>query len=309
MYSNLNICIIGNGIHSKRIQNILSKKKIKFLIYKPKNKINYAKKNLNELKKFNTFFITSPDNTHYHYINKLYRFGYIFCEKPPCTNIKQLVLLKKIKSRKIFYNFNYRFSKFYKILKNRNKYNLGKLLYGTIINGHALGLKKNYKKNWRSKQKISKKGILEVVSIHYLDIINCIFKIKNIEYLKLNNYSKYGNSYDNAHTTLTTRENSVISIFNSWTSELIQKIIFVFKNGSIEQNDNFIIIKGPALNLDKNNFTKPPKIIEKINLNSKNLNDNSLLKSVEYFLGISSKRKNFKKEEIATSLKSNYFVI
>jgi predicted dehydrogenase len=309
MYSNLNICIIGNGIHSKRIQNILNTKKIKFLIYKPKSKINYAKKNLNELKKFNTFFITSPDNTHYHYINKLYRFGYIFCEKPPCTNKKQLVLLKKIKSRKIFYNFNYRFSKFYKILKNKNKYNLGKLLYGTIINGHALGLKKDYKKNWRSKQKISKKGILEVVSIHYLDIINCIFKIKNIEYLKLNNYSKYGNSYDNAHTTLTTKENSVISIFNSWTSELIQKIIFVFKNGSIEKNENFIIIKGPALNLDKNNFTKSPKIKEKINLNSKNLNDNSLLKSVEYFLGISSKRKNFKKEEITTSLKSNYFVI
>ena len=153
MYSNLNICIIGDGIHSKRIQSILNTKKIKFEIFKPKNKVNYAKKNLNELKKFNTFFITSPDNTHFHYINKLYRFGYIFCEKPPCTNIKQLVLLKKIKSRKIFYNFNYRFSEFYKILKNRKKYNLGKLLYGTIISGHALGLKKDYQKNWRSKKK------------------------------------------------------------------------------------------------------------------------------------------------------------
>ena len=171
MYSNLKICIIGDGIHSKRIQNILNTKKIKFEIFKPKNKNNYAKKKFNELKKFNTFFITSPDNTHFHYINKLYRFGYIFCEKPPCTNINHLNLLKKIKSRKIFYNFNYRFSEFYKILKNRNKYNLGKLLYGTIINGHALGLKKDYKKNWRSKKRISKKGILEVVSIHYLDII------------------------------------------------------------------------------------------------------------------------------------------
>lgn len=291
MYSNLNICIIGDGTHSKRIQNILIVKKIKFQIFKPKNKVNYDKENLNKLKIFNVFFITSPDNTHFHYITKLYKFGYIFCEKPPCTKIKQLKLLEKINSRKIYYNFNERFSKLYEILKNRKKYNLGRLLHGTIIKGHALGLKKNYRKNWRSKKKISKKGILEVVSIHFLDIINNIFEIKKIEYLKLNNHSIYGNSYDNANIILTTKDNAILSIFNSWTSELVQKNIFIFKNGSIEKNDNSIIVKGPALNLDKNNFTRPPKVKAKFNLNLKNLNNNTLLKSVEYFLEISSEKK------------------
>ena len=36
MYSNLKVCIIGDGIHSKRIQSILHAKNIKFAIYKPK---------------------------------------------------------------------------------------------------------------------------------------------------------------------------------------------------------------------------------------------------------------------------------
>ena len=44
MYSNLNVCIIGDGIHSKRIQKILTAKKIEFQIFKPKIKIGYKKK-------------------------------------------------------------------------------------------------------------------------------------------------------------------------------------------------------------------------------------------------------------------------
>ena len=183
------------------------------------------------------------------------------------------------------------------------------MLHGTIINGHALGLKKNYRINWRSNKKISKKGILEVVSIHFLDIINNIFGIKKIEYLKLNNHSVHGNSYDNANIILTTKDNAVLSIFNSWTSELIKKNIFIFKNGSIEKDNNTIIVKGPALNLDKNNFTRLPKLKAKFHLNSNSLNNNTLLKSVEYFLKTSSEKKYFKKKEIINSLTSNYFVV
>ena len=41
MHSNLNICIIGDGTHSKRIQKILTGKKIKFIIFKPKIKEDY----------------------------------------------------------------------------------------------------------------------------------------------------------------------------------------------------------------------------------------------------------------------------
>ena len=57
----------------------------------------------------------SPDFTHFHYINKLHKTAYIFCEKPPCTNKKQLHNLKRLKTKKIYFNFNDRFSILFKI--------------------------------------------------------------------------------------------------------------------------------------------------------------------------------------------------
>ena len=44
IYADTKVCIIGNGTHSKRIQNILKKKRISFFIYKPKSKLSYKKK-------------------------------------------------------------------------------------------------------------------------------------------------------------------------------------------------------------------------------------------------------------------------
>ena len=140
-------------------------------------------------------------------------------------------------------------------------------------------------------------------------MINCIFKIKNIKIKKIFNKSKYGNSFDNSILNITTKSDSTINIFNSWTSELISKKIFIFENGSIEENENKLIIRGPALNLDKNNFTKKAKIIKTINYNSKNSTVDTLSKSVNYFLEISSKKQNFDKNDYIKSLNSNIFLI
>jgi len=308
MYINLKICIIGDGIHSKRIQKILNKKLLKFKIYKPKSKENFKREKLDSLKNYNVIFIVSPDYTHYHYIKKLNKSSYIFCEKPPCNNKKDLKSLIKIKSKKIYYNYNYKFSKFFKILQQRKKFNLGKLIYGNIINGHALGLKKSYDYNWRSKKIHSTKGILEVVSIHFVDLVNCLFKIKNIEITKLLNLSNFGDSFDNSILKIVTQNNSIIHIYNSWTTQLINKKNFIFENGSIEEDENYLTIKGPALNLDKNNFTKYPKIIKKIKLDKKD-SENSLKESIEFFLDTVSKEKTFDKKSTALELISNSFVI
>ena len=95
MYSHLKVCIIGNGFHSKRIQKILNFYKVNFYIYKPISKKNYKKENLDQLKKYNIFFIISPNHTHYHYIESLHKNSYIFCEKPPTNNYQELEKLKK----------------------------------------------------------------------------------------------------------------------------------------------------------------------------------------------------------------------
>ena len=92
----MKIGIIGDGNHSKRIQKILKKIKFNFYIYKPKGPKYFEKEKFNQLKKCNVIFIISPNNTHYQYIQKLYKGRFIFCEKPPVNNKNELIKLSNI---------------------------------------------------------------------------------------------------------------------------------------------------------------------------------------------------------------------
>jgi|LakMenEpi03Aug12_release.lakeMendotaPanAssembly.Ray.scaffolds.fasta_scaffold480225_1 predicted dehydrogenase len=310
MWNNLRIGIIGQGSQYNRISKILKSKRIKFTIYKPSRNTNYYnKKKFDKLKKCNVIFILSPNGTHFEYIKFLKNDRYIFCEKPPVNTLHDLKKLKRIKSNKIYFNYNFRFSKISEILGKIKKFHLKELLYASITTGHGLGFKKDYSKSWRSNRKICKKGVFEIVSIHWVDLINYHFHIKKIQNLNLRNYIKNTNGIDNSYCKIYLKNKSEVDIFSSYTSPLIKRMIFVFENGIIEQNDNFIEIRGPAINLDKNNFFKKPKLIKKINLNDNKDYILSLEKSVIYFLNHAIKNKNFSKEHLKKSLTSNSFII
>ena len=308
MHKRLRICLIGNGTQSKRIQAVLKKKKIKFNIFCPKKK-TIDKKNKNFLRSFNTFFIISPNSTHFKYLKLLRDRGYIFCEKPPVNKISDLKKLKRIKSNKIFYNFNFRFSKLAEILKNTDKYKLGNLRYINIISGHALGLKKDYASNWRSKKQLCPKGIYEMVSIHWIDLINFLFKIKSHFAPTFLNLSKSGSSIDNCNTRIMLKGKTYVDIFTSYTSPLIKRKLFVFQNGLIEQNNNFLQVNGPALNINKDNLVVEPKTILKYKINEKKDKSYSLTKSIEYFLSKVKNKSNFSSKEIRTSLNTTEILI
>ena len=83
----------------------------------------------------------------------------------------------------------------------------------------------------------------------------------------------------------------------------------MFENGIVEQNENIISIKGPAINYDINKFFKPPKIIKKINISEKKDYQESLVKSIKFFLEIANKKKIFSKKENARSLVINKMII
>ena len=59
------IGIIGNGNHSKRIQKILKKKKLRYFIYKPKKPNYFEKQDYNNLLKCDAIFIISPNDSHF----------------------------------------------------------------------------------------------------------------------------------------------------------------------------------------------------------------------------------------------------
>ena len=310
MWRNLRIGIVGQGSQYNRISKILKIKGIKFTTYKPpRNKSYFDKEEFKELKKNNVIFILSPNDTHLKYIKLLHANRFIFCEKPPVNKLYDLKELKKIKSNKIYFNYNFRFSKVSEILENIKLFELKELLYANIITGHGLAFKKDYYKSWRSNRKICKKGVFEIVSAHWIDLINYHFHIEKIQNLSLRNYTKKTNGIDNSYCKILLKNNSEVNIFSSYTSPLIKKMIFVFTNGFIEQNEKYIEIRGPAMNLDKNNYFKKPKLIKKITLNENQDYDLSLKKSVTYFLEHAYKNKNFTKESLKKSLTSNNFII
>ena len=169
------------------------------------------------------------------------------------------------------------------IIMNKNKYNLGNLLYANLTLSHGLAKKKEYKNNWRSNRKKCPKGVFELVSIHYVDMVNYLFKVKKIGKPKLLNFSKIGNSYDTSHVEIELEKKALINIFTSYNSSYAKNLFFLFENGIIEQRDNNIKIKGPSMNLDKKGFFKPPKIIKKIIINEDRDYLNSLKNSISFF--------------------------
>ena len=183
------------------------------------------------------------------------------------------------------------------------------MIYANIISGHGLAFKKDYKLSWRSNIKKCPKGVFEVLSIHWLDLLNHLFKITAFNKPRLMNLSKVGNSYDNSNINVKINNKFFAEIFSSYTSPVINKKIFVFDNGVVEANESMITVKGPALNFDKNNFLKLPKLIKKIRINEKKDYLDSLNKSINFFLKIVLKKKKFSKKGNLESLKINNMIL
>ena len=79
--------------------------------------------------------------------------------------------------------------------------------------------------------------------------------------------------------------------------------------GIVEQQDNEITIKGPAINIDSKGFFKSPKTIRQFIIDDKKDYEESLKKSVTYFLNCAKKRINFKKKLFSKSLESNEMLL
>ena len=299
------IVIVGNGTHSKRIQKIL-KNKYKLIIFKPQNKSKINCKEQNLLKQNKIFFIASPNKTHYNYI-KLLNNGkrYIFCEKPLTSSSNELKKLEKINKKKIYINFNYRFSEIANIFLKKKFFKLKELIYSSIITSHNFAFKKNYKKNWRSSKKNCRLGIIEMLTIHWIDLIHYIFGIRKIININKMNISKKGDVPDTCKLQLITKNNAQIDIFNSYASSLKYSLLFFFKDRHIEISETEAKIFKTKLIKSSRNRTKKIKILKKIKF-SKDFN--GLKKSFLFFLDKAKKNKNFSNLHYQKSLESNKFL-
>lgn len=302
-FRKLKVGIIGDGTHSKRIQKILNELNIIYIVYKPSKLKKYC--SLADLKLCDAIFIVSPNQTHIKYIKKFYKSHYIFCEKPPVNTKKDVKFLSKLNHKKIYFNYNFRYSKLANIISDVKKFNFGNFLYANIITSHNLAQKKNYLNSWRSNKKLCPKGVYEIVAIHWIDFVNYYFNTNKIISLKIDNTSKIGNSFDTSHISISSNKNEVINIFTSYNSPYCNKSIFIYENGLIENNEKFIGVYGPANNQDKQGFTVAPKIIKKFTLNEETDYYNSMRISIKNFIYTVKEKNFFPKSDFIKSLKSN----
>ena len=314
--ANNRIGIIGFGNHTSRIISILEKiSNVEiYKIFHPTKIVleNIGTNQLDDLYDCDCILILSPDDTHFEYLSKLSQNynGYIFCEKPIVTKLNELKKLENInedKKKKIFFNFNFRFSKLSDIIKKEiNDKKIGEITHINIVSTHGLAFKKEYLDSWRSDKKKNHHNILDSLAIHYLDLI--LFQMGTI---KSSNYyprlvSKKGDSYDTCRLALETVNASVI-IYCSYANPKINEIVIIGTNGYITIRDNKKEIFYPRDSFNEKGFFIKPPMIENEDFNFEDEYINSLKKSLEYFINIVKNKKlinleNFEKSIITTKL-------
>ena len=245
---------------------------------------------LNELFSCDFIVIASPDRTHCDYIKKLKAFsGYVFCEKIPAIDSRQLRFLESHKNKRLYFDFNYRKS----ILFDTLKKNKDKLLYMNQIYSIGLALKTNYHLNWkwRADRKITPLGVFQTSGIHILDLLLYVFGNPLSYHYHSTNLSPYGSSVDNFYLSMVfnTRNKFKADLYFSYTAPFNERIELVTAENLIKITDKKLEIRGPREYYKNGLFALPPVIKSK----KINIYDDSLRKSVNYFVEIMKKRQGF----------------
>ena len=309
--------IIGYRNHAQRLISLIdddSRCKLKY-IFHPNKKIDddRATNNFSLLFECDVIIIASPNKTHYDYLEKLESFsGYIFCEKPPVINQNELNKLKEtinINGKKLFFNFNYRFSGLNNIFKKYLKSEeIGDIVYIEIIASQGLAFKQNYSKSWRADGVNNKFNLLDTVTIHYLDLMNYYFGTSKNQFYFPKMISKNGTSFDTGQLLLE-YEKFNISIINSYSTPFIGELLIIGTNGYISIRNGVLEVNTPRDTFDKNNFFISPPISFTQKFNMQDDYKSSLKNSFNFFISHVVDNKEFDISLYETSLKTTQSIL
>ena len=177
---------------------------------------NFNKLNLNQI---DIFFVCTPNNISPKIVEKLLQLNkFVFCEKPPARNLKEVKKLssQKNSSTNLMFGFNHRFhpaiEKAKKIIDNKK---FGNIISIRGVYGKSGGI--NFKNSWRNKKNISGGGILLDQGIHMVDIFRFFCgDFSKIKCFTSNNFWKF-DIEDNAFLILKNKKNQIASLHSSST--------------------------------------------------------------------------------------------
>jgi predicted dehydrogenase len=312
------IGIIGYRNHAFNLANLIEKNpncELKVIFHPSKNIDDKRGTNdFTELYSCDGVIISSPNSTHFEYLNKLIKNfdGYIFCEKPPVTNNNELEKLRNLSiqnKQRIFFNFNLRFSELNERFKQiKNSDDIGKIIFVNIIIAHGFAFKDKYKNSWRSDSEKNLHNILETLAIHYIDLLKWNFgEIDRYSYFPTLN-SKIGSSYDTSHASLIFKNGVNSSIFTSYSSPSINEITIVGTNGICIIRDDTMKVFSPRDTFDSNGlFMKPPLKFETNFYLNENIQE-SLSNSLDNFLSNIQNNQKTDSKHFDESLSTNQLV-
>jgi predicted dehydrogenase len=290
----IQIGIIGYRKHARKLISLVDENQdadIKYIFHP--DKIIEDERGTNDFSKLlacNAIIISSPNETHFKYLTLiLEKFkGYIFCEKPPVTELAELKKLEELHQdykNRIFFNFMFRFSELNrKINLQKESKEIGDIIHTNIVITKGLAFKKEYKNSWRADGNTNLHNLLDATIIHFIDLMNLNFgALSEIRYFP-SLISKNGTSFDTAYIFMKYKNGKTVSILNSYASPLVNEISILGTNGYFTVRDGKNIIYSPRDTFDERGyFTDPPKISEE----QFNIDDdvsNSLRSSMEYFI-------------------------
>ena len=314
----INIGIIGYRNHAGKLISFLEKNsecKINCIYHPTKSLDDRFTSDFNDLYGCDAVIIASPNKTHYQYIKKLTENfqGYIFCEKPPVICLDDLKNLEELPDewkKKIFFNFMLRFSDLNDLIKNKiNSDELGTIIHIDIYGTKGFAFKKEYLNSWRADGKTNLHNILDANTIHHLDLVNLYLgKIDKLTYFP-SLVSKNGTSFDTGYVILRYENGATLSIFNSYATPLINEVSIIGTNGYLTIRNNHLEIQSPRATFDENGLFTYPPISFQSDFSITNDGENSLKKSLDYFISYVKENKKFDLNHFDTSMQTNRLIL
>mgnify|MGYP003121264347 CR=1 FL=1 len=300
----MKLSIIGYKNHALRLKTILDEIGVESTLW------NHHKDDINEIKDSDGIIISSPNDTHVDYIKKILSWKktpYIFCEKPPAVNLKELIYLDGLDTKikeKIFFNFNRRFSFIPKLIEEKN---LGRPIHFNFISSHGLAFKSS--DNWRFKSDNELMGVYGTVAIHYIDM--CIWLLGECEDFKVHkSIFTHSKLADSVSVDMKFSNGCTTNIFVSYVTPFVNRSHLIFENGIIEKEGGKLSLFENWECYDRSGFfVKPERQIIHEYKSSREYYSESIKNSVNKFIKTIREKTYFNLNHFEKSIYSNKILL
>lgn len=232
--------------------------------YVPDTPYGSGTSDINDLFNLDGVMILSPNDTHLSYIEMLLSKGfkgYIFCEKPPVTNLDEFHRLHQLDPKRVMYDFSLRHSYL--------KHQLDSLLplIGTVIKAdawvtHGFAYKPGYASSWRADSSRHHYGLLESVSIHWIDmLLQLLGSAVGVKHQQ-RNIAKSAAVPDTSVMEMRHVSGALSTIVASYAAPAFTKLSILGNDGAIELEGRTLSLYHPRDSFDDaGRYVMPQKVV------------------------------------------------